>query len=69
MLLSGGIGCMYASKNLFTVSAAQRVDLLDTSKMMAAPVTELEILSNSKDDMKTKMELLVLRIQVCIKFH
>lgn len=36
---------------------------IDTSKFMTSPVTPLDKLSQNTDDMKTKMELMILRIQ------
>ena len=54
----------YVTTNMIHVSVAAKADLIDTSFMMASPVTDLEVLTKNKDDMKTKMELLVMRIQV-----
>lgn len=51
------------------VFAAQKeVATIDTANFMAAPVTELSELEKNPNDMKTKMELLILRIQVRKKF-
>lgn len=37
---------------------------VDSSKFMAEPVTDLEILNNNIGDMKTQVELFILKIQV-----
>ena len=55
MLYSAYSGC---------VSAAQKVGSIDTLKFMAQPITDLKTLEENQDDMKTKMELLIMRIQV-----
>jgi hypothetical protein len=41
--------------------------VIDTSSFMAEPITDIKKLSQSPNDMKTKMELLILRIQVSFK--
>ncbi|XP_071535893.1 oxygen-dependent coproporphyrinogen-III oxidase [Panulirus ornatus] len=61
LLTSGGI-LLYSSFHE-VVSAAQKCTILDTSAFMAEPITELSILEGNPDDMKTKMELLIMRIQ------
>ena len=38
--------------------------LIDTSKFMAQPITDIKILDSNKNDMKTKMELMIMKIQV-----
>ncbi|KAG0693425.1 Oxygen-dependent coproporphyrinogen-III oxidase [Chionoecetes opilio] len=48
----------------YTVFAAQKAPTtLDTSSFMAAPVTDLKTLEENPTDMKTKMELMIMRIQ------
>lgn len=37
---------------------------LDTTRFMAEPVTDTDKLNKNPDDMKTKMELMIMRIQV-----
>lgn len=37
--------------------------LIDTSKFMAQPITDIKILDSNKNDMKTKMELMIMKIQ------
>ncbi|KAK8732132.1 hypothetical protein OTU49_007200 [Cherax quadricarinatus] len=58
---SGGV-LLYSSYS-GKVDAAQKCSNLDTSTFMAEPITELRILEENSEDMKTKMELLILRIQ------
>lgn len=60
-LASGGV-LLYSLCNE-DVTAAQKCGLLDTSAFMAAPVSDIAKLENNPDDMKTKMELMVMRIQ------
>lgn len=66
LLASGGV-LLYSSYRA-DVSAAQKCTTLDTSSFMAEPVTELSALEANPDDMKTKMELLIMRIQVRVIF-
>ncbi|EDV25066.1 uncharacterized protein TRIADDRAFT_25736 [Trichoplax adhaerens] len=47
----------------FTLQAAATNDEVDTSKFMTTPVTDLQKLQETKDDMKTKMELMIMKIQ------
>lgn len=42
---------------------------IDTTKFMAEPVTDIEILQKNMKDMKTKMELLILKIQVILIYY
>ncbi|XP_037784430.1 oxygen-dependent coproporphyrinogen-III oxidase-like [Penaeus monodon] len=58
---SGGV-LLYAACSQ-NVSAAQKASSIDTSQFMAAPVTELSVLEENKEDTKAKMELLIMRIQ------
>lgn len=46
--------------------AMARAATLDTSKFMDEPVTDLETLKKHGDDMKTQIELLILKIQVLL---
>ncbi|KAK9881937.1 hypothetical protein WA026_018131 [Henosepilachna vigintioctopunctata] len=52
-------GVFSASLSLFSLSKSS----IDTSQFMAEPITSMETLSKNKDDMKTKVELMILRIQ------
>ncbi|XP_045620414.1 oxygen-dependent coproporphyrinogen-III oxidase [Procambarus clarkii] len=61
LFASGGV-FLYSSYSR-RVDAAQKCATLDTSSFMAEPVTELSILEGNPNDMKTKMELLIMRIQ------
>eukprot|EP00914_Ancora_sagittata_P003488 GHVO01007323.1.p1 GENE.GHVO01007323.1~~GHVO01007323.1.p1 ORF type:complete len:393 (-),score=39.92 GHVO01007323.1:87-1265(-) len=45
------------------VSAASKSDEIDTSEFMAMPVTEMQQLKSTPNDIKTKMELMIMRIQ------
>jgi hypothetical protein len=38
--------------------------MIDTSNFMAKPITDIKKLSENPHDMKAKMELLIMRIQV-----
>lgn len=40
---------------------------IDATRFMAEPVTDVDTLQNNANDMKTKMELLILRIQVSFR--
>ncbi|XP_044756061.1 oxygen-dependent coproporphyrinogen-III oxidase [Coccinella septempunctata] len=48
-----------AGFSLFSISKSS----IDTSSFMAEPVSSVEHLSKTKDDMKTKVELMILRVQ------
>lgn len=37
---------------------------VDTSTFMALPVTDMKVLESNKNDMKTKMELMIMKVQV-----
>lgn len=41
--------------------------VIDTSEFMAKPITDIKKLSQNPNDMKTKMELLIMRIQVSFR--
>lgn len=41
--------------------------VIDTSNFMAKPITDIKKLSQNPNDMKTKMELLIMRIQVSFR--
>lgn len=58
-LLAAGI---VTYNGLKTQVSAAKMDL-DITKFMAEPITDLEKLKIHEDDMKTKMELLILKIQ------
>jgi hypothetical protein len=60
LLLSSGIAAYTASK--YKAEMARK--LIDTSRFMAAPITNVKKLTETPNDMKTKMELLIMRIQV-----
>lgn len=64
------VGCFLLGTSIVTfgtISVAhmesRRRRKLNTSLYMAEPITDVEQLLNSEDDMKTKMELLILKIQ------
>ncbi|XP_066951001.1 oxygen-dependent coproporphyrinogen-III oxidase [Macrobrachium rosenbergii] len=61
LIASGGV-LLYTSYS-GCVSAAQKAGNMDVTKFMAQPITNLEALEATPDDMKTKMELLIMRIQ------
>jgi uncharacterized protein YaeQ len=60
VLLSSGIAAYSATKYKAEMAKAD----IDTSNFMAAPITDIKILSQNPNDMKTKMELLIMRMQV-----
>jgi len=60
LLLSSSIAAYAASKN----KAEMARIVIDTSNFMAKPITDIKKLSENPHDMKTKMELLIMRIQV-----
>jgi hypothetical protein len=60
VLLSSGIAAYTARK--YKVEMAKAV--FDTTNFMAKPITDTKKLSQYPNDMKTKMELLIMRIQV-----
>lgn len=60
-VLAAGIGYQFAVKN--TVAAAGMKLDRDVSKFMATPVTSLEALYSNKEDIKARMELLIMEIQ------
>jgi hypothetical protein len=60
LLLTSGIAAYTANKYKAEMAKA----VIDTSNFVAKPITDIKKLSQSPDDMKTKMELLILRIQV-----
>lgn len=60
LLLSSGIATYTASK--YKAEMARVV--IDTSNFMAKPITDIKKLEANPHDMKTKMELLIMRIQV-----
>lgn len=62
LLVSGGVA-LYASHQSSVAAAQKAPTTIDTSKFMAAPVTELSVLEGKPDDMRTKMELMIMRIQ------
>lgn len=59
-MLSSSIAAYTASK--YQAEMARVV--IDTSNFMAKPITDTKKLSENPHDMKTKMELLIMRIQV-----
>ncbi|XP_068207099.1 oxygen-dependent coproporphyrinogen-III oxidase [Palaemon carinicauda] len=61
LIASGGVLLYNAYSEC--VSAAQKAGKLDITKFMAQPITSLEVLDGTPDDMKTQMELLIMRIQ------
>lgn len=60
LLLSSSIAAYTASKNKAEMARV----VIDTSNFMAKPITDIKKLSENPHDMKTKMELLIMRIQV-----
>ncbi|MPC22412.1 Oxygen-dependent coproporphyrinogen-III oxidase [Portunus trituberculatus] len=62
LLVSGGVA-LYASHQGSVAAAQKAPSSLDTSTFMAAPVTELSDLEGKPHDMRTKMELMIMRIQ------
>lgn len=61
LVASGGVLLYTAYSGC--VSAAQKAGNIDTSVFMAQPITDLKTLEENPDDMKTKMELLIMKIQ------
>jgi hypothetical protein len=60
LLLSSSIAAYSASK----YKAEMARITIDTSSFMAAPITRVTQLEQTRNEMKTKMELLIMRIQV-----
>ena len=60
LLLSSSIAAYTASK----YKAEMAMIRIDTSNFMAKPITDINKLQENPHDMKTKMELLIMRIQV-----
>lgn len=60
LLLSSSIAAYTASKSKAEMTRVA----IDTSNFMAKPITDIKKLSENPHDMKTKMELLIMRIQV-----
>lgn len=58
--MSSGIAAYTATKYKAEMAKAE----IDTANFMAAPITDAKKLSQHPNDMKTKMELLIMRIQV-----
>lgn len=58
----GGVALHYCTKHKMSAATVTRSST-DYSKFMAAPVTSVETLESNQNDIKTKMELLILRIQ------
>ncbi|XP_049872754.1 oxygen-dependent coproporphyrinogen-III oxidase isoform X2 [Pectinophora gossypiella] len=56
-----GTGYVAYSQHKQNVASAREIAQFD--KYMAEPITSMEILEKNKDDMKTQMELLIMRIQ------
>ncbi|KAK3852904.1 hypothetical protein Pcinc_040523 [Petrolisthes cinctipes] len=64
LVVSGGVFLYSFWPGGGHVSAAQKeTTTIDTAQFMAAPITQLDTLEANQDDTKTKMELLILRIQ------
>jgi len=63
----GAFGAVVGSAGLyFSIIRAEmafRKNKIDITKLMAKPITDLETLENNSSDMKTKMELMIMRIQ------
>lgn len=59
MLLGSGMAVYSASKR----KAHMAKQVIDTSTFMAEPITDVKNLAENTNDMKTKMELLIMRIQ------
>lgn len=59
-----GIGVIYCKTSNVNMAWKFSDDDIDFSKFMAEPVTDLAHLKENKSDMKTKVELMILRIQV-----
>jgi len=61
-LVTAGLATALSIKKVHMERQAP-IKKLDTSKFMALPVTPLEKLEREKDDMKTRMELMIMKIQ------
>jgi len=59
--LVSGSAAGYGLSQLASVEAAKKA--IDTDKFMAQPITPLDKMAAQRDDMKIRMELLILRIQ------
>ena len=57
-----GIGTAFG----FSYVVARERRMIDSSKFMADPLTEVQNLENSMDDMKSKMEVMILSVQADI---
>lgn len=59
-----GVGVIYCKSSNVNMAWKSSTDDFDISQFMAEPVTDLTYLKENKSDMKIKVELLILRIQV-----
>ncbi|CAH0720273.1 unnamed protein product, partial [Brenthis ino] len=57
------LGAGYVTYRQYLSSKAEMKEIIQIKNYMAEPVTPLEQLQNNQDDMKTQMELLIMRIQ------
>jgi len=69
LLLCRHIGALFLSSSIAAYTASKyKAEMagivIDTSNFMAKPITDIKKLSENPHDMKTKMELLIMRIQV-----
>eukprot|EP00918_Siedleckia_nematoides_P011292 GHVU01024789.1.p1 GENE.GHVU01024789.1~~GHVU01024789.1.p1 ORF type:complete len:183 (-),score=31.11 GHVU01024789.1:3165-3713(-) len=59
----GGVAFYYGSKNKLHAAKPKGGNKIDTSVFMAEPVSSVDNLAKTPEDMRTKMELLIMRIQ------
>ncbi|CAH2085083.1 unnamed protein product [Euphydryas editha] len=57
------LGAGYVAYNEFKKSKAEMKEIIQLKNYMAEPITPLSQLQKNQDDMKTQMELLIMRIQ------
>ncbi|CAG2063811.1 unnamed protein product [Timema podura] len=60
-VITGGIAAYYISRS--RAEMARRKPKVETSLFMAEPLTSIDTLTDNYDDMKTKMELMIMKIQ------
>lgn len=62
-MTAGGLAAYYCIKDKVNAASKVAQSKIDTSVFMAKPITDLKTLEQNPDDMKTKMELMILKVQ------
>uniref|UniRef100_A0A4P6DAT9 coproporphyrinogen oxidase n=3 Tax=Rhodnius TaxID=13248 RepID=A0A4P6DAT9_RHOPR len=62
-LLATGVSAGVVSYSMIVKKAYMRKSQLNLSQFMAEPITDVDALKKNADDMKTKMEILIMKIQ------